>query len=371
MVKGEKMKLECVGLDLSDAINKVIRATSTKTTNPILEGIELVAEEDYLTLIATDNELSIEKRIRAEVGMEGSTVVPGKFFGEYVRKLVNENIQLTLENNILTIKYTDSKASIQCQDATEFPRMNRLQNGENFTIASKDLKDLINKSIFCVSTEDSRPILKGVLLEVEDKTIKAVAVDGYRMALVKKNIINATKNLKAIVPAKSLSEISKLIDDTTEDVTVCIDKNFLMIDMGDTTIITRLFVGEFINYKQILPTTFSSIVTVNKTQLEETLDRVGLLSRVSRNNLVKFDIKDAMMELSSRSELGDVHEKLTIKLIGNDLSIDFNARYFTEALRVLDNEFLKLNFNSPASPCIITGTEEDDFEYFILPVRRF
>lgn len=365
------MKIECVGLDLSDAINKVIRATSSKTTNPILEGIELVAEEDYLTLIATDNELSIEKRIRAEVAMEGSTVVPGKFFGEYVRKLVNENISLTLDNSIMTIKYTDSKASIQCQDAREFPRMNRIASGDSFTIASKDFKELINKSIFCVSTEDSRPILKGVLLEVEGSTIRAVAVDGYRMAIVKKNILSSSKDLKCIVPAKSLSEISKLIDDTTEDLTVRVEKNFLMIDMNDTTIITRLFVGEFINYKQILPTTFSSIVTVNKTQIEETLDRVGLLSRVSRNNLVKFDINDGAMQLSSKSELGEVNEKLTIKLIGNDLSIDFNARYFTEALRVLNNEFLKLNFNSPASPCIITGTEEDDFEYFILPVRRF
>lgn len=365
------MKIECVGLDLSDAVNKVIRATSSKTTNPILEGIELVAEEDYLTLIATDNELSIEKRIRAEVAMEGSTVVPGKFFGEYVRKLVNENISLTLDNSIMTIKYTDSKASIQCQDAREFPRMNRVSSGDSFTIASKDFKELINKSIFCVSTEDSRPILKGVLLEVEGNTIRAVAVDGYRMAIVKKNILSSSKDLKCIVPAKSLSEISKLIDDTTEDLTVRVEKNFLMIDMNDTTIITRLFVGEFINYKQILPTTFSSIVTVNKTQIEETLDRVGLLSRVSRNNLVKFDINDGAMQLSSKSELGEVNEKLTIKLIGNDLSIDFNARYFTEALRVLNNEFLKLNFNSPASPCIITGTEEDDFEYFILPVRRF
>ena len=364
------MKIICDGADLSDAVLKVSKGTSNKTTNPILEGIKVVAEEDFVTLSATDLELSIEKTIRGMVQIEGEMVVPGKFFSEYIKKLNNEQIELNVDDkNVLSIKYTDSVGKIQCLNASEFPQINQIDDSTYFEIGEKDLKSLISKSIYAVATEDVRPILKGVKLEITNSQVTAVALDGYRLAVVKKPIINTTAEFSCIVPARSLNEISKLLGDEDKPIRVNVGRNFLMVDIDNTRLTTRLLEGDFINYNQIIPTDFNTNVVLNKDQLLDGLERASLLSRVDRNNLVKFEISDKVMKLSSKSEIGDINENITISLKGNDLNIAFNARYFTEALRVVSDEFLKLNFTSAVSPCVITSNDTDEFLYLILPVR--
>jgi len=364
------MKLVCDGLDLSDAVLKVSKGTSNKTTNPILEGIKLVAEDNCLTLSATDLELSIEKKIKADIKIEGETVVPGRFFSEYIKKLTNEQIELNLnDKNQMSIKYADSFGTIQCLNSSEFPVIKKLENAEYFEITKKNFKSIINKCIFAVAQEDSRPVLKGCRLEIEEKTIKAIALDGYRLALVKKSIINTTANISITVPSRSLNEIAKLIDDGDEIIKVYVQKNHLMVDINETKIITRLLDGDFINYKQIIPVNFTTTIIINKDQLSDALDRAGLLSRIDKNNVVKYEITDKIMILSSKSEIGDIKENITISLQGKDLTIAFNARYFIEALRAISDEFIKLNFSSSVAPCIITSNDTDEFIYLILPVR--
>lgn len=364
------MKIICDGADLSDAVLKVSKGTSNKTTNPILEGIKVVAEEDYVTLSATDLELSIEKTIKGMVQLEGEMVVPGKFFCEYIKKLNNEQIELhTDEKNVLSIKYTDSVGKIQCLNASEFPQIKSVEDSTYFDIKQKDFKALISKSIYAVAVEDVRPILKGVKLEITSSQITAVALDGYRLAVVKKPIVSSNAEFSCIVPARSLNEISKLLEDSDDTLRVCVGRNFLMVNIDNTKITTRLLEGDFINYNQIIPSDFNTNIVLNKDQLLDALERASLLSRVDRNNLVKFDISDKVMILSSKSDIGDIKENITISLKGNDLNIAFNARYFTEALRVINDEFLKLSFTSNVSPCIIKSNDTDEFLYLILPVR--
>lgn len=367
------MQILCDGLDLSEAVLKVSKAIAVKTTNPILEGIKLVAEDNELTLLATDLELSIEKKIRAEVKEEGSCVVPGRFFSEFVKRLTNDKIELILnEKNGLTIKYLDSQGFIQCFSQQEYPSFNVLDTKQYFAIKKQDFKNLINKSIFSVAIDDSRPILKGCLLEVEKDKIKAVTSDGYRLSLVKENVEFSNIESSCIVPDKSLREISKLLDDSDEIINVYLEKNFLMVDLKDTKIMTRLLEGEFLNYNQIISSsTNETVVVVNKTQLENALERASLLSKIGQNNLVKFDISEGTMFLTSNSEIGNIKEKINIVLNGKDLVIAFNARYFLEAFRVVDNEFVKIVLSSPTNPCIITPIDEEkeEFLYLILPVR--
>ena len=364
------MKVICEGTDLADAVLKVSKGTSTKTTNPILEGIKIVAEEDYLTLSATDLEMSIEKTIKANVQIEGETVIPGRFFSEYIKKLNNEQIELELdEKNMLFIKYTDSVGKIQCLNSAEFPIIKKLDSADYFEISKKDFKALISKSTYAVAVEDSRPILKGVKLEIDKDMITAVALDGYRLAIVKKPIVNTTSVCSAIVPSKSLNEIVKLLDDSDEIIKVYLQKNYLLVDIDNTKITTRLLDGDFINYKNIIPQDFDTNIILNKDQLLNSLERASLLSRVDRNNLVKFDIHDKLLQISSNSDRGDINEKITISLKGKDIVIAFNARYFIEALRNVSDEFLSLSFTSASSPCIIRPNDSDEFLYLILPVR--
>jgi DNA polymerase III subunit beta len=365
------MKVFCQGLDLSDAISKVIKAVSTRTTNPILEGIKLTAEDNTLTLVATDGELAIEKKIVADVKIEGETVIPGKFFSEYVRKLSNEQIEITLnETNRLKIKYTDSEVFIQCLNVLEFPNVQKIESEEYFEIEQAELKDLIQKTIFSVSLEDTRPVLKGCLFEVEENKITSVALDGYRLALAVKPIKTATAKASLIVPGRSLNEMSKLLEDANEPIKVYMQKNYLMVEQNSTKVITRLLDGDFINYKQIIPTNFTSTVTVNRLQLEDALDRASILARVSSDNSVKFNIKDNVLNLQARSEIGNVDENLTISLEGEDLSISFDARFFKECLRVTEDDFLKLCFTTSINPCVVKPNEGAEYLFLILPLKQ-
>lgn len=365
------MKLICEGLDLSDAVLKVIRATATRTPNPILEGIKLHASEDSLTLSATDLEIYIEKTIPADVKIAGDVVVPGKFFADFVKKLSNEQIELTLTpQNTLKIKYTDSEGFLQCLNSEEFPAAKELSAPDTITIRKSELKEQIEKTIFSVAVDDARPILKGCLFELANKTLTSVALDGYRLAMVKTNVESSTDKLNFIVPARSLSEISKLIDAEEDTIDILIGQNHLLINDGSVKILTRLLEGEFINYRQVIPNGNTTTILINKSQLEDGLERASLLARMDKNNLVRFDIRDRVLTLTSASNIGNVTENITISLEGKDLSIAFNARYLSDCMHTINDDFIKINFSSPIAPCTICSAEQEDkYLYLILPVR--
>ena len=363
------MLVSCQGLELSDALLRVSKAISSKITNPILEGIKITAEDQTLILSATDTELSIEKKIKAEVKIEGETVVPGRFITEFVKKLTNSTIELEVnEKNQLTIRYEDSESIIQCYNPVEYPGFASIISNEYFGISQKDFKTVVNKSIFSVALDDTRPILKGVLFDINKNNLSVVALDGYRLALVRKNI-NSNIIRSIVIPARSLNELSKLIEDTDDIINIYINENTIMIDLDDTKVTSRLLEGDYINYKQIIPANYETFLIVNKSQLEEGLERATLLSRASNNNFVKFDIKENNLCITTNSELGNIKENIPVNVSGKDLVISFNPRYFLESLKVNTNEFVKLCFNKSSTPCVIVPTEEDEFLYLILPVR--
>ncbi len=365
------MLLNCMGLELSDAFLKVSKAISNKVTNPILEGIKISAEDNELTLSATDTDLSIEKKIKADIKVEGETVVPGKFITEFVKKLSNSDIELEVnEKNQLLIRYDGNESVIQCYNPVEYPGFKKLKTDEWFGVSQKDLKTLISKTIFSVAMDDSRPILKGVLFDIDQKEINAVALDGYRLAKVKKKV-SANIKKQIVIPTRSLNEISKLLEDSDEIINIYIDANAIMIDTADTKIISRLLEGDFVNYKQIIPMNYETFVIVNKNQLEDALERVSLLSKIGQNNFVKFDIKESSLNLTSNSEIGNIKEKISAVLNGKDVTIAFNPRFILESLKANSEEFVKLCLNTASNPCVIVPTEGDEFLYLILPVRMF
>lgn len=365
------MKLICDGFELSEAVNTVLKATAIRSTNPILEGIKLKAENDVLTLQATDLELSIQKRIVADVKIEGETVVAGRFFAELIKKLNNEKIEITKNDseNTIKIKYTDSEGFLQTMPVSEFPDIRIIENAEKIRIKKHDFKELVNKTAFSAAYDDARPVLKGILMEVTEGKVNAVALDGYRMAVCTK-AVSSNSNFSFIAPARSLTEINKIIDDNDDELEIYIQKNFMQIAIDETHIITRLIDGDFINYKQVIPNATTTVVTVAKRFLEEAIERASLLARLNKNNLVTLDIKEEnIMSVSSTSDLGNIREKISISTQGKDLVIAFNARYFSEALKNIADEYININFTTPKDPCTITASENSDYLFLILPVR--
>ncbi len=362
------MKVICDGLDLSDAVLKVSKALSVKATNPVLEGIKLVAENDTLTLTATDTELTIIKTIKADVLMEGETVVVGKYFSEFVKKLENEQVELSrLYDGQLQIKYSDSESELSVFDADSFPKILDSECENFIEISESEFKKIVEKNSLACSTDDSRPILKGCLFEVVDGTLTTVALDGFRMSVVKKQVVSSG-NFKAIIPVRTLVEITRLIE-REENIKLVINKNTLSVAFNNTKIYSRLIEGEFVKYNHILPTNFTNVVTINKNAFITSIERASIVARNDKYNIVKFDIKEDSMTILSKSEVGTVNEKVAISLDGKDMVIAFNGKYLIDYLKTIDEDFVNLKLNSPIDPCVLTSAVAEEFIYLVLPVR--
>ena len=364
------MKVICDGLDLSDAVLKVSKALSVKAANPVLEGIKISAQGSTLTLLATDTELTIEKKIKAEVLMEGETVVVGKYFVDFVKKLEKEQVELSrLYDAQLQIKYSDSESELQVFPVENFPNIIKDEVGsKSFELSQKEFKSIVEKTTLSCSTDDSRPILKGCLFEIEDNILTTVALDGFRMSVVKKEV-QSKDNFKAIIPSRTLVEITRLLDKEEDNLKIYIQNNALFVQIENTLLISRLIEGEFVKYKHIIPTSFENVVTVNKNALQSSIDRASIVARNDRYNIVKFEIKEDVMSILAKSEIGNVNENVNVNLSGKDLTIAFNGKYLSDYLRICDEDFINIQLNSPIDPCIITPVGSDNFIYLVLPVR--
>ncbi len=365
------MKINVDSLSLSEAINKVIKAISVKKNNPVLECIKLSAHDNSLILTATDMELSIEKKIVADVIIDGDILVPGKFFSEFIRTLNEESLSLECSDGInLEIKYGESYGYIKCLNVEDYPNVGEVMNKHFITLNNKDMKSLISKTVFCASTEDNRQVLKGCLLEVNDEKVTMVALDGYRLALCNKEIkASSDETFSCIIPARSLLEISKMILNDEDDITLKMDGDKLRVEIENTVIITRLIKGDFINYKNIINKDFSAIVTLSKSQFSEYIDRASLISRISKNNLVKIEVKENYIKVESNSEMGNLNESLPARVEGKDNVICFNGKYLQDFLAVIDDEFIKMNIKASSAPCVFTQVDKDDYLFLVLPMR--
>ena len=362
------MKVVCDGLDLSDGVLKVSKALSVKSTNPVLEGIKLVAKGDSLTLTATDNELTIEKTIKADVLMEGETVVVGKYFVDFTRKLENEQVELSrLYDAGLQIKYSDSESELQVFPAENYPQIKSEQQENYFVLKQADFKQLVERTTLACSADDSRPILKGCLFEIKGGILTSVALDGFRMSVVQKEV-EASGDFSAIIPARTLNEIVRLLE-KEETIKVYVQKNSLLVEFDNTVIYSRLIEGEFVKYSHILPTSFENVVTVNREMLLRSIERASIVAKNDKYNVVRFDIKESVMNIVAKSEVGNVNESVNINLKGKDLLIAFNGKYLLEYLKTVTEDFINLNLNSPIDPCIISPITSNEFMYLILPVR--
>ena len=363
------MKVICEGLDLSDAVLKVSKALSSRTTNPVLEGIKITAKGDTLTLLATDLDLTIEKKIKADVLMEGETVVVGKYFIDFIKKLENEQVELSrLYDEQLNIKYADSESVLQIFPVENYPLIDKKEEGNKFSLSKKDFKEIVEKTCFACSLDDSRPILKGCLFESKGNMLNVVSLDGFRMAIVKKEV-KSENDFSAIIPARALQEMSRLIEKEDGDVIVNLQKNKLFVEIDNTVLISRLIEGEFVKYNHILPNSFENIVTVNKNALLNSIERASVVAKNDRYNIIRFDIKENIMTVSSKSEVGSVTENVNINLNGKDMSIAFNGKYLTDYLRICNDEFINFKLNSSIDPCVISPVEKEDNVYLVLPVR--
>ena len=368
------MKFTCSQSVLAKAINTVSKAVTSRTTIPVLKGILLNAEDDgKLTLSASDLDLSIEKTIDVNVSESGSAVVMAKLFSDIIRKLPNDEILIEEnDDNGLMIKTSSSEFNIAGISPDEFPKITDLEkNAGELDFNREIFRDMVARTSFAASIDESKGVITGVLIELEEENVNMVALDGFRMAVVREKMKNEQPG-KFIISAKIINEVNRIISESesdNEDIKFILGDKKAVILIENTKIVLRLMEGNFIEYNGILPTEHKTAVRIEKNSLLEGIERASLMAVEGKNNLVKITVKNDLMTITSRSEEGNVKEEIIMEKTGEDIEIGFNSKYLMDALKAVDDEVLMINFNSSVSPCLITPVEGGRYEYLVLPVR--
>ncbi|MFZ7119746.1 MAG: DNA polymerase III subunit beta [Eubacteriaceae bacterium] len=355
---------------LLNAVNTVQKAVSNKTTLPILEGILFKVTSDTIFLMGTDLEIGIKTRLNGKINKSGSIVISAKLLSELVRKLPDDDVMIdVLENNVINIRCLNSEFNIQGESGEDFPQLPEVYS-EKEILLNKDLfRSMIKETIFSVAKTESIPILTGELLEITDGTIKFIALDGYRMALRQGKISNNIK-FNEVIPERTLLELFRISSLNNSDVIkITYSKNQVLFTMDETCIVSRLLEGEFINYSQIIPQNFTTRAKIKASELLSSCERASLIVRDGKNNLIKMNFGNNLLEIQSNSEVGNVNEEISIDLEGEPLKIAFNSNYFIDVLKAIGEDEVFLEFTTAVSPCVVKPVEGNNFLYLILPVR--
>jgi DNA polymerase-3 subunit beta len=363
------MRLVCSRDSLLEGILTVQKAVPQKTTLPILQGVLLDCRDEDFKLTATDLELGIECRVEGEVLEKGWVVLDARLLGEIIRKLPPEEIEFSVNEGYITeIKCANSVFHLQGKNGGDFPELPRVDGERSLMLPQDLLKSMIRQTVFACAVDEIRPILTGALLECSREEISMAALDGFRLAVrtVRHDIED---EISVVIPAKTLNEIQKILRDDRDSVRIDLAGNQVLFGMEDTRVISRLLEGDFINYRQIIPDEYNTSVKVKNSELMDSCERASLLAREGKNNLIKFDIKKDSLQITSNAEIGEVLEEISVETEGNDLEIAFNSKYLTDVLKVVESEYIRMEFTTGVSPCIMKPEDGEKYIYLLLPVR--
>ena len=363
------MKFICEKQKLQEGISIANKAITGKTTMPILEGIYINAKNGSLNLIGSDMDVSIETIVEANILEEGKIVIDARLFGEIIRKLPNSYITIeTQENDILQITCEKSVFNLVYMNAEDYPELPKINENLSVEVPQNILKSMIRGTSFAIAQDETRPILQGILFEVKDKNLNLVALDGYRLA-IRNELLDNDNNIEVVIPGKTLNEVSRILEDINDIVEITFTNNHILFNLNNTKVISRLLDGKFVNYSSLLPQEHKIAIDVKKQELQNCIERASLMAKDSNSNLIKLDIKEDTMIITSNSQLGKVREEVSVNLQGGEIQIAFNSRYLLDVLKNIEDDQVVLEMTSSVSPCVIKCKNTDNSKYLVLPVR--
>lgn len=376
------MKFKCSQQILAKSLGTVSKAVAMRTTMPVLKGVLLEVKNNYIKLTATDLNIQIEKKFTADIESEGSVIVQFKLFDEIIRKIPSGDVEIEYIPNENTAEESETSGHISISQGKlkfnivglspiEFPTIrDGEEEKEKIMLPRQNFKEMIRKTAFSASLDESKGIIVGILLELEKEMLNMVAIDGFRMAILREPLKNE-KEKNIVIAARILIEIAKIFseEDTDDDIKMLVSDKIAVISMEDTKITLRLLAGEFIKYKSILPQESKTTVILRRDALLDCMERAALLAKEGKNNLIVLKISDNILEVTSKCDEGDLREEIAADKEGDNLEIGFNSKYIIDVLKVIEDEEVKLELNSNITPCLIKPVEGESFEYLILPVR--
>jgi len=373
------MKLTCLQENLNKGLAIVGRAVATRSTLPITNNVLLTADEGRLKLVATNLEMAISCWIGAKIEQEGAITVPARLLTEFVSSLPNDTISVNLspQTKTLGLKCARFEARISGVDAKEFPPIPSVDDGITTEVEVDVLRQAINQVVFAAATEESRPVLTGVCTQFEDSTLTLAAADGFRLAVYKVPVKNKIdQKTEVIIPARTLSELNRLMGDQEEPVkiTLNLNKSQVLFRLKSTELVSQLVQGTFPNYSQLIPKSYNTRVLVNVAEFLRATKTASIFAR-DGSGIVRLVVTPGneagpgRLAVSARSEeIGDDVGEIDATVEGADSKIAFNGKYLMDVLGVLKESQVALETTNPSSPGLIKPVGSDNYTHVVMPM---
>lgn len=366
-------------------LNNVLRAISSKTTIPILTGLKMVVTDHSVILTGSDADITIESTLDASdssyglsIEEPGAIILPARFFNEVIKKLPDKQATIEVFNG-LQVRITSGTAefTINGQDANNYPHLPEVESENTVELASDMLREVIDQTRIAVSKQESRPILTGIHVTLNNGILTAVATDSHRLAQRKVELPEtADRDFDIVLPGASMTELAKMIADEKDGVKMQITENQALFIFGNTHFYSRLLEGNYPETSRLIPESSDTRLEITASDLLASIERASLLSHESRNNVVKLSVnpENKIATVSGTSaDVGNVEEEINAdQIVGNPLEISFNPDYMRDALKSFGQTKILISFTTALRPFTLVPTEEKaNFVQLITPVRTY
>ena len=360
--------------NLHNGLAAVSASVPTKTTLPVLSNILFEARGDGVWMTGTDLDVAVRVKAPAEISEEGELTAPGKKLQEIARELPDELVEVTTRGDQIELRCGRSHFKLNGLPAEEFPTLPEVHFEEGWNAQGADLQSLIHHTSFAVSTEESRPILNGVLWELRDGEMRMVATNGHRLArmTIPTGPSTATST-DLIVPPAALAQVERLFEDD-DQLQVARNGNHLGFRSGNTEVYTRLIEGSYPNYEQVIPKDNDKHAVIEKKAFQSAVRRMAVVASDQTHRIrLKFE-KDRVHLNVLTPDLGEGHDEMELGYDGEEMEIGFNANYLLEVLRYMPTDEVRMTFKAPERACTLEPIGSDDEEgldylCLVMPLR--
>ncbi len=373
------MRVSCLQENLAKGLSVVGRAVATRSTLPVLSNVMLATDNGRLKLSATDLEIGINCWIGAKVEEDGAITVPARSFIDLVNSLPPERIdmELIVRTQTLNLKCARYEANLKGIDAQEFPLIPSAEEGEGqITLETDAFREMIEQVVFAAATDESRPILTGVLAKFEGKQLTLAAADGFRLSVRSIELPMETEPASIIIPARALAEVARI---STEEETIALiiasNRNQVLFHTPNVELVSQLIEGNFPDYQQIIPKTYATRTVVNTNSFLRACKTANIFARDAAN-IVRLQIVPGgelapghMTVTATSAELGDNVGEMDASIEGDEIEIAFNVKYLIDVLSVIDSADVALETTTPSSPGVIRPVGDEDFVHVIMPMH--
>lgn len=357
---------------LLEKLQNVGRVVPTRSVNPVLSGVLLVAESDCLEVIANDLEISISASMPCIVQEPGEIVIPARLLTEAVRRSPSESLTLNLlsERNTVQLASGSMQMEILTLSSEEFPERTTFAAEKSYIIPQLMVKNMIRQVYFAISREELRPILTGALWSFTDGQLCMTALDGYRLASRWSPVSGLVDDAKVVVPGKALRELLRLLSDLGDDLSVKVGGSAISFEFNDIHLVSRLLEGQFPRTEQFLPKAHQTRVLLRAEMLISAVERAALVSKEGTEGSVKLVIDGSKLSVSAQSmDIGKHYEEMEVDQSGEDLQIMFNIKALGELLRSAESDEVSIDFHGSFGPAILRPASQQNYFGLLMPLR--